>query len=125
LFSNNCRQPWRQSGDVSGASLTAAMTAYNQPTMDANEFRTAVRHLATFAEDLWMQNEFHKGYILQINEVSSEQLGLLTDAAMQDSDSRESAHKLFAPIYKVLDESETSDLIAELLNKQVPPGKPN
>jgi hypothetical protein len=38
---------------------------------------------------------------------------------------RESVRKLFAPIYSALDSTESADLIQELLNKQVPPGKPN
>jgi hypothetical protein len=93
--------------------------------MDVNEFRKAVRSLATYAEDLWIKNEFHKGYILQADEVDPMQLELLAETALQDSDVRKIVGKLFAPIYKVLDSAESTDLITELLNKQVPPGKPN
>jgi hypothetical protein len=107
------------------ASRTAAMTTYNQPIMDVNEFRTAVRNLATFAEDLWIQNEFYKGYILQVNQIDPERLEFLADTALQVQDVRESVRKLFAPIYTALDSTESADLIQELLNKQVPPGKPN
>ena len=44
---------------------------------------------------------------------------------MQDEDIRESVRKLFAPIYQVLESAESTDLIEELLKKDVPPGKPN
>jgi hypothetical protein len=93
--------------------------------MDVTEFRRAVRSLATFAEDLWIQNEFHKGYILQVNQVDPVQLQVLAETASQVPDIRESVRKLFAPIYRVLDSTESTNLITELLNKQVPPGKPN
>jgi hypothetical protein len=93
--------------------------------MDINQFRAAVRNLATFAEGLFVLNEFHKGYILQVNQIAPEQLEFLADTALQVQDVRDSVRKLFAPIYQVLDSTESTDLIQELLNKQVPPGKPN
>jgi hypothetical protein len=93
--------------------------------MNVNQFRTAVRDLATYAEDLFILNEFHKGYILQVNQIAPEQLEFLADTALQVEDVRESVRKLFAPIYQVLDSTESTDLIQELFDKQVPPGKPN
>jgi hypothetical protein len=93
--------------------------------MDVTEFRQAVRSLARFAEDFWIQNEFHKGYILRDNQIDPVHLELLAQTALQTPDVRESVRKLFAPIYMVLDSTESTDLITELLNKQVPPGKPN
>jgi hypothetical protein len=101
------------------------MTAYNRPIMDVNEFQKAVRSLTAFAEDLWIQNEFHKGYILETNQVDPVQLELLAETALQDSDVRKIVGKLFAPIYKVLDSAESTDLITELLKKELPSGKPN
>jgi hypothetical protein len=106
-------------------SLTVAVTTYNRPIMDVHEFRQAVRNLAIFAEDLWIQNEFFKGYVLQVNEIDPERLESMVQTAMQDMEVRESVHKLFAPIYQVLESAESTDLITELLNKPVPPGKPN
>ena len=93
--------------------------------MDVNEFRQAVRNLATFAEDLWIQNEFFKGYALQVNEIDPERLESMAQIAMQDMEVRQSVRKLFASIYQVLDSAESTDLIEELLKKDVPPGKPN
>jgi hypothetical protein len=93
--------------------------------MDVNEFRQAVRNLVTFAEDTWIQNEFYKGYILQVNQVDLKQLEFLAETALEDRDVRESVRKLFSPIYQVLDSTEGTNLIAELLNKEVPPGRPN
>jgi hypothetical protein len=71
--------------------------------MDVTEFRQAVRNLATFAEDLWMQNEFYKGYILQFTEIDPQRLEFLASRMLEERDVRESVRKLFAPIYKVLD----------------------
>jgi hypothetical protein len=93
--------------------------------MDVTEFRQAVRNLATFAEDLWMQNEFYKGYILQFTEIDPERLEFLASRMLEEKAVRESVRKLFAPIHKMLDSANSTDLITELLNKQVPPGKPN
>ena len=52
-------------------------------------------------------------------------LRVLAETSLLDEDVRESVRKLFAPIYKVLDSTESTNLIAELLNKELPPGKPN
>jgi hypothetical protein len=93
--------------------------------MDVNEFRTAVRSLATYAEDIWIQIEFYKRYILQVNQIDPQRLDLMAEEALEDSEVRQSVRKLFVPIYHVLDSTESADLIHELLNKQVPPGKPN
>jgi hypothetical protein len=49
----------------------------------------------------------------------------LVESLLQVLDIRDSVRKLFAPIYQVLDSTESTDLIAELLSKQIPPGKPN
>jgi hypothetical protein len=93
--------------------------------MDVTEFRKAIRHLATFAEDLWIQNEFYKGYILQSDPIDSGHLERLANRMLEDGDVRKSAHKMFAPIFSVLDSTESADLIEELLKKEIPPGKPN
>ena len=93
--------------------------------MDVNQFRQAVRNLATLAEDLWIQTEFYKGLILETNNVDPENLEALAQAALRVKDVRESAHNLFSPIHNVLDSVDTNDLIAELLEKHTPPGKPN
>jgi hypothetical protein len=92
--------------------------------MDVNEFRTAVRNLATLAEDLSIQNEFYKGYILQFDQIDPERLERLTEGLLQNAEVRESAHKHFAPFFNVLDSTESTDLIEGLL-KEVPPGEPN
>jgi hypothetical protein len=49
----------------------------------------------------------------------------MAQIAMQDMEVRQSVRKLFASIYQVLDSAESTDLIEELLKKDVPPGKPN
>jgi len=54
-----------------------------------------------------------------------EQVGRPAVAQGVRQEVRESVRKLFAPIYSALDSTESADLIQELLNKQVPPGKPN
>jgi hypothetical protein len=52
-------------------------------------------------------------------------LELLTEDLLQNAEVRESARKLFAPIFNVLDSAESTDLIEGLLKKEVSPGKPN
>jgi hypothetical protein len=98
---------------------------FTDPAMNVEEFRTAVRSLATLAKDLWIQNEFYKGYILQFDQIDPERLKLLTEGLLQNAEVRESAHKLFAPIFNVLDSTESTDLVEGLLNKEIPPSKPN
>jgi hypothetical protein len=92
--------------------------------MNVDEFRTAVHNLATFAEDLWIQKEFYKGYILQFDQIDPERLERLTEGLLQNAEVRESARKLFAPIFNVLDSADSTDLIEGLLKKEAPPDKP-
>ena len=89
--------------------------------MDVNQFRQAVQP----SQKIWIQTGFHKGVILETNNVDPEKLEALTQAALHVKEVRESEHSLFTPIYNVLDSVDTDDLIAELLEKHTPPGKPN
>jgi len=98
---------------------------YNSATMDVLQFQQAVRSLASLAEDLWIQTEFYKGYILETSSISEEQLEFLTQTASSNTEIRTSAHKLFSKIFETLDEPDTSALIENPLSLKRPAGKPN
>jgi len=93
--------------------------------MDVLQFHQAVRSLASLAEDLWIQTEFYKGYILETSSISEEKLESLTHTASRNTEIRTAAHKLFSRIFETLDEPGTSALIENLLNLKRPAGKPN
>jgi hypothetical protein len=57
--------------------------------MDFTEFRRAVRSLAMFTEDLWIQNEVHKDYVLQLNHADPGDWSL-AETALQDQDEQAS-----------------------------------
>lgn len=93
---------------------------------DAEKFQQAVRSLAAFAEDLWIQSEFYKAFILETDSITPENLELLAKSACHDSVHRDAAHKLFVGIFEVLDQPETMQLMEELLLREPNrPGKPN
>jgi hypothetical protein len=92
---------------------------------NAQKFKEAVRSLAAFAEDLWIQSEFYKAFILESRSITPQYLELLAESACSDSALKDAAHKLFARIFEVLDQPETRQLMEDLLKKPIPPHKPN
>ena len=48
--------------------------------MDVLRFQQAVRSLVSLAEDLWVQTEVYRGYILETGSISEEELESLTQA---------------------------------------------
>jgi len=93
--------------------------------MDVLQFQQAVRSLASLAEDLWMQTEFYRGYILETSSISEEELESLIQTASRDAKTRASAHKLFSKIFETLDEPGTHALIENLLSLRRASGAPN
>jgi hypothetical protein len=66
-----------------------------------------------------------QGIYLQFDRIDSQHLERLTEGLLQNAEVRESAHRQFAPIFNVLDSTESTDLVEGLLKKDVSSGKPN
>jgi hypothetical protein len=81
--------------------------------------------VVSLAEDLWIQTEFYKSYIIETNSISEEQLEFLEQAASRNAEIRASAHRLFSRIFETLDEPGTHALIEHLLSIKRPAGKTN
>jgi hypothetical protein len=91
--------------------------------MDVLRFRQAVRSLVSLAEDLWVQTEVYRGYILETGSISEEELESLTQAASFDAEIQASAHQVFSTIFERLDEPGTHAVIDNLLGLKRPTGR--
>lgn len=92
-------------------------------TMDVLLFQQAVRSLASLAEELWIQTEIYRGYILETSSNSEEELESLLQTASLDAEIRASAHQLFSGIFERLDEPGTQAVIDNLLSLKRPTGR--
>jgi hypothetical protein len=91
--------------------------------MDVLRFQQAVRSLVSLAEDLWIQTEVYRGYILETGSISEEELESLTQAASFDAEIQASAHQVFSRIFERLDEPGTHAVIDNLLSLKRPTGR--
>jgi hypothetical protein len=91
--------------------------------MDVLRFQQAVRSLASLAEDLWIQTEVYRGFILETSSISEEELESLVQAASLDTGIRASAHPVFSGIFERLDEPGMHAVIDHLLSLKRPAGR--
>ena len=93
--------------------------------MDAEHAREFFRKYSDMIEEIWMENQLYRNFILERNIIPEAELDSLVEAAKHDPENLRIARETFAGSRKSLAEFGLSDMIERLASKPLAKGKEN
>ena len=94
-------------------------------TEQFEQFKATLRLLVTELENIWIEAEAYRTLILATAIATPETLQQVAQKALDDPNIRNGARQQFSQMWNALDQTADGLLIAELLGRLPPSGKPN